>query len=246
MRRLLLLTVLLLTACTATPPVPATSSPAPTPTPSVAGRSVSFPAADGITLSGKVFGHGPTTVILSNMGDNDPGPWEEFAPLLAAHGYSVLTYSFRYPAYTNSFTPTMAEQTVPDLTGAVAFARSQGATRIVLMGASLGGITTGKLAASSHATSMVIISAEQDLVGYDLAVSPAELAAMTQPKLFVASQDDTNTAYADTASFYQHAPQPKQFHPFPGDVHGVHIFSTEHGDELRNLLITFVTTTAAP
>jgi pimeloyl-ACP methyl ester carboxylesterase len=195
-------------------------------------------------LHGKLFGHGPTTVVLSNMGDNDPAEWEAFAPTLAARGYSVLTYSFRYPAYTNSFTPTMAIQTVPDLTGAVAFARQRGAQRIVLIGASLGGITTGKLAARLRATSVVIISAEQDLVGYGLGVSPAELAAMTQPKIFIASQDDTNTAYADTRSFFAHAPPPKQFHPFPGDVHGVRLFDTASGNELRELLLSFVSSTA--
>jgi pimeloyl-ACP methyl ester carboxylesterase len=133
---------------------------------------------------------------------------------------------------------------VPDLTGAVAFARRRGAQRIVLIGASLGGITTGKLAAQLRATSVVIISAEQDLVGYGLAVSATELAAMTQPKLFIASQDDTNTAYSDTQSFFAHAPPPKQFHPFPGDVHGVHLFDTTAGNELRELLLSFVTSTA--
>src|SRR5215469_11482368 len=116
MRRLLLpLTVLLLTACSSPPP--------PQPTASLAAQAVTFPAADGVTLHGKLFGHGPTTVVLSNMGDNDPAEWEAFAPLLAVRGYSVLTYNFRYPAYTNSFTPAMAVGTVPDLTGAVAFVR---------------------------------------------------------------------------------------------------------------------------
>jgi len=232
-----------LTACgpASAPGAPASTTTTTTP---VAVRAVTFPAADGAPLHGKLFGTGSTTVVLSNMGDNDPGPWERFGPLLVAKGYAVLTYSFRYPTHTNHFTPTMAVQTVPDLRGAVAFARQQGARRIVLIGASLGGITVGKLAATTRATSVVIISAEQDLVGYGLTVTPAELAAMTQPKLFVASADDTNTSYADTKSFYDNAPGPKQWHAFPGDGHGVHLFDTARGDELRDLLTTFVTATA--
>jgi pimeloyl-ACP methyl ester carboxylesterase len=232
------LIVLLLAACG-----PA-AAPSPPPTTTSAVRAVTFPAADGALLHGTLFGQGSTTVVLSNMGDNDPGPWQAFAPLLVAKGYAVLTYSFRYPPYTNHFTPTMAEQTVPDLQGAVAFARQQGAARIVLIGASLGGITVGVVAAASRATSVVIMAAEQDLVGYGLAVTPAELAAMTQPKLFIASMDDTNTAFTDTKSFYDNAPEPKQFHAFPGDVHGVHLFDTDRGDELRDLLVSFVTATA--
>src|SRR4051812_20047562 len=148
-------------------------------------------------LTGTLFDPGrSTTVILSNMGDNDPRPWQAFAPLLAGRGYSVLTYSFRYPLRTNSFSPAMAAGTVPDLLGAVAFARASGAARIVLIGASLGGITVGKVGAQVGAAAVVILSAEQELAGYGLAVSPAELAALTVPKLFVASEEDTNTEFA--------------------------------------------------
>ena len=115
-------------------------------TSAAAGRSVGFAATDGVRLSGRVFGTGTTAVVLSNMGDNDPGPWEHFAPLLAARGYTVLTYSYRYPLDTASFTPAMAAGTVPDLEGAIAYARAGGAQRLVLVGASLGGITVGKVA----------------------------------------------------------------------------------------------------
>src|SRR5262245_50048724 len=119
MRWGVLLTVLALVACG---PAPApVASAAATRTTTAPVRAVTFPAADGAPLQGKLFGTGSTTVVLSNMGDNDPGPWERFAPLLVAKGYAVLTYSFRYPEYTNHFTPTMAVQTVPDLHGAVTF-----------------------------------------------------------------------------------------------------------------------------
>jgi hypothetical protein len=193
-----------------------------------------------VVLHGRVFGAGTTTVILSNMGDNDPAPWNTFAPLLAAKGYRVLTYSFRYPLRTNAFVPAFAEGTVPDLLGAVAYARSAGATRIVLCGASLGGITVGKVGARAGAAAVVIISAEQDLSDYGLVVSPAELAALTVPKLFIASQGDTNTPYALTKQFYDNAPEPKELHTYPGGVHGVGLFDTADGDDLRSRLLGFL------
>ena len=84
----------------------------------------------------------------------------------------------------------MATATVADLRGAAAGARGLGAQRLVLVGASLGGITTGKRAGALGAAAMVVISAEQDLAEYGLVVSAADLAAMTGPKLFVASQGD--------------------------------------------------------
>src|SRR5258705_9492452 len=250
MRRLgllCLLGILVMAGCTTSPAGPAltTTGVLPsTPAPTAVGQAVTFPATDGVALRGKVFGHGATTVILSNMGDNDPVPWEAFAPLLADRGYTVLSYSFRYPMNTNSFTAAYATATVPDLQGAIAYARGHGAQRIVLIGASLGGITVGKVAAAAHAACVVIVSAEQDLSDYGLTVTPAELAAMTQPKLFVASRDDTNTPYELTRAFYERAPQPKQLHTFAGGVHGVRLFATAHAAELRDLLLDFVTTCA--
>jgi pimeloyl-ACP methyl ester carboxylesterase len=235
----ILAALLALSGCTSSPPPPPPSSP-PSTTPTAAGQEVTFPATDGVVLHGRVYGHGDTTVILSNMGDNDPGPWNTFAPVLAAQGYRVLTYSFRYPLRTNAFIAAYAEATVPDLLGAVAYARSGGATRIVLCGASLGGITVGKVGARAGAAAVVIISAEQDLSEYGLVVSPAELAALTVPKLFIASERDTYTPYALTKQFYDNAPEPKQLHTYPGGVHGVGLFATGDGDDLRGRLLGFL------
>jgi esterase/lipase len=218
-----------------------------TPTPSAAstpGNAVTFPAEDGVPLEGRVFGSGTTAVVLSNMGDNDPGPWQLFAPLLAERGYLVLSYSFRYPKRTDRFTEAMATGTVPDLLGAVAYVRGVGATDIVLIGASLGGIAVGKVAGETGAAAVVVLSSPQDLAEYGLIVTPAELAAMTAPKLFIASVQDTNARFEDTRNYFENAPEPKQFHSFPGSTHGVLVFATDRGDALRELLLTFVTTNA--
>jgi len=241
MRRLLLLLVLAVAGCGS---VPASAPPSPSPSPSPS-SGVTFPAEDGVALTGRVFGAGPTAVVLSNMGDNDPAPWEEFAPALAARGYLVLTYSFRYSA--RSFTDQMARDTVPDLRGAVAYVRSRGATRVVLMGASLGGLTVGKVAGSVGAAATVVLSSPVDLSTYGpytMAVSDAELAAMTGPKLFVASEQDTNARYADTRTYFDRAPEPKRFQSFSGSEHGVNLFGGAHGDELRQLLLDFISQNA--
>ena len=140
----------------------------------------------------------------------------------------------------------MATGTVADLRGVAAYARGAGARRLVLMGASLGGITTGKLAGELGATAMVVISAVEDLSAYGLTVSAAELASMIGPKLFIASEDDTNTPFADTKAFYEHAGSPKQFKSFPGGGHGLRILPTAYGVELRQIVIDFVTTAAPP
>jgi len=61
-----------------------------------------------------------------------------------------------------------------------------------------------------------------------------------RPKLFVASEQDTNARFADTRTYFERAPEPKRFQSFPGSEHGVRLFAGTHGDALRTLLLDFV------
>jgi hypothetical protein len=94
----------------------------------------------------------------------------------------------------------MARGTLDDLTAAVVFVRGLGATRVLLVGASLGGITTGKVAGRLGAAGVVVLSAPRELSEYDLVVGPDELAAVTGPALFVASEQDDTVPLAATRS----------------------------------------------
>lgn len=215
------------------------------PTSPMAARAVTIPTADGATLSGRVYGSGPTAVVLSNMGDNNPAPWDGFAALLAGRGYTVLTYAYRYPTPSRTFTAAMAGDTVTDLRAAVDFVRGAGATRVALVGASLGGMATAKLAGSVGATAMVLVANPADLPDYDFHVTDQELAALTMPKLVIASTGDTTVPAAATRALYDRAPEPKQFHEYPSPAHGVGLFSTEHAADLRQRLTDFVVANAA-
>ena len=220
----------------ATPP--AASSVASVPPP------VSFAAADGTPVSGRLFGSGPTGVVLSNMGDNDPADWEGFAPHLAGERYSVLTYTYRYPARPRTLTAEMATGALDDLLGAAAYLRSRGATRIVLIGASLGGMVTAKAARPARADAVVIIAAPADRPDFGFSVTPADLAAITGPKLFVASDHDPTVAAAETRGLYEAAPEPKAWKAFPATAHGTRLLDTEHAESFRRTVIDFVAASA--
>jgi fermentation-respiration switch protein FrsA (DUF1100 family) len=209
-------------------------------------EAVVIETTDGMRLTGRIYGRGPTGVVLSNMGDNDPAAWDAFAPILADRGYTVLTYSFRYPVRPTAFTRDLAAATVTDLRAAVALMRGRGATRLVLIGASLGGMATAKVAGSVHADAVAIISAPADLPGYGFAVDPGELAALTAPSLFVSSVDDTIVPPAETTSLFDGTPGPKQLQTYPGTAHGVQILASGNGDALRQRLVEFVTAHAPP
>ena len=193
-----------------------------------------------MTLKGRVHGAGPTAVVLANMGDNDMSGWDTFAPALAARGFTVLTFSYRYAVGARGFSAADAAASVTDLQAAIAYARQHGATKIVLIGASLGGMATSKVAGATAAAAAVLMASRLDLSDYGFRVSEQELAAMTMPKLVLTSDADSTTAPALTREVFDRAPQPKSFHSFPGTAHGVHLFKTEHRADLEKRLIDFV------
>ena len=213
-----------------------------TTTATIAPRVVDITTADGATLTARVHGSGPTAVVLSNMGDNDPSAWDAFAPLLAERGYTVLTYGYRYPSRTSSFTAAMAQGTVADLLAVIGFATQGGASRLVLVGASLGGIAGVKVAASVGAAAVIVLSSPADVAEYGFGVTDQELAALTVPKLVIAARDDRTVPHSATRDLYDRAPPPKQFHDYPSASHGVHLFATTYGDDLRQRIIDFVAT----
>jgi len=241
----LALTVLAIAACARSDPTPAPTPPAtlpPTSAPAPADRvrAITFVAADGAMLTGRLYGAGSTAVILSNMGDNDPAAWDRFAPALASRGYTVLTYTYRYPTRTSTFTAAMAHGAVRDLAGAAEFVRRQGARRVVLIGASLGGMATAKAGAVVRADALVIIAAPVDLREFQFRVEPGELAASTAPKLFVASDDDRTVDAASTRRLFDLAREPKEWQSYPSTAHGTQLLDTPHGEALRARLIAFV------
>jgi len=177
------------------------------------------------------------------MGDNDPAAWESFAPTVAARGYAVLTYSYRYPIRTPSLTAAMARGAVDDLRGAVTFVRARGASRVVLIGASLGGMATAKVAGAQKADAAVVIAAPADRPDFDLRVDDAEVSAITGPSLFIASDNDTTVPAVETRRLFDLAPQPKRWHTFASAAHGTLLLDTAFAEDFRRVLLDFVTRT---
>ena len=109
---------------------------------------VELTASDGVRLSGREFGSGSTTVVLSHMGSTGSSQedWFPLAVRLAEDGYRVLTYNRRGVcsiAFDEcSEGPGRFDQNHLDVAGAAAYARETGAERVVLGGASIGAMAS--------------------------------------------------------------------------------------------------------
>ncbi|MFQ5577636.1 MAG: alpha/beta hydrolase, partial [Anaerolineae bacterium] len=177
---------------------------------------------------------GQTGVVFAHMVPTDQTGWTAMAQTLAGRGYLTLTFDFR--GYGASGGQKEIGRIDRDLLAAAAFIRQQGATDVVLVGASMGGTAVAKVAALKPPAAAVIISAPRSFRG--LAVSDEELAVAGVPRLFIGSRGDGATR--DTLDMFNAAPGPKESHVYPGNAHGTFIFNSEHGADLSARLIRFI------
>jgi len=206
--------------------------------------AVSFPSADGVRLEGRVFGEGSTAIVLSHMRPADQRSWFDVAGRLAGAGYLVLTYNFRgyCPGGTDggcSEGETEISALGNDVRGAIAFVRTRGATRVALIGASMGGTASLVAAAEEGANvdAVITLSAPASIDG--LVVDRDVLARVSAAKLFVAGVGDAPYA-ADAEALFQIAPQPKRVEILPSDGHGTDLLSGGQGEVLRRLIETYL------
>lgn len=247
---LLVLGALLLTpACapTQTPPLAVTpvesalaeNNPTAIPSPVIPeSYGVTFTTPDGATLNGLLYGSGSTAVIFSVMGNCKPG-WDEFAQLVAAQGLLTLTYQWRGCRSNGSVDETQIQKFVDDLRGAVAFMREQGATKIILAGASLGGCASAKLAAEIKADGLIVIASPSEIPQWGFKVDAADIDTDI-PKLFITAENDTTVSSTFTRELFSLAAQPKEWQTYSGTAHGTDLFDGEHSEALTQRLLQFI------
>ena len=238
--------LLVLVACGSGAPAQSTATPTPTPTPEITptptiplvpSHLVQFLTSDHVRLRGLLYGQGNTMVICSHMLRTTKAIWVEsgIPQRLAVLGYRALAYDFRgngdSAGQANSSTLDV------DLRAAVNFAHQQGATKVVLLGASMGGTASLKVAAEEQVTAVISLSGPQE---FGVSVSDEEVKAIKVPKLFMASEND-DPFVTDARHMYAIAIPPKEMHIYPGVAHGIDLFDSGNGDDPAQRVLHFIT-----
>lgn len=184
-------------------------------------QSVSIPVSQlhaKRTAGGRLYGSGEKAIIFSNMDTNDQSEWDPIIDHIISDGYMILTYN--YFQHMNDQSGTLVD--------VISFVRASGAKKIILIGASRGGVTSLKVAARSVDNNCIVgVAALSAPIEHEGIVfySTDELCGIRIPKLLINSESDDGAD--DTRKMYEIFEEPKELIIYPGNAHGTELFHKE-------------------
>jgi esterase/lipase len=206
-------------------------------------HTVTFETPDGASLTGELYGSGETAVIFSVMGSCKQG-WRELAQQTAAQGLMALIYEWRDCSGPGQVDETaLSRNFLNDTRGAIDFVREQGASEIILAGASLGGLASAKLAIESEASGLIVFASPVGISRWDFEIEAADLDTDI-PKLFLIADKDTVVPLASARALYDLAAEPREWQTYPGFEHGTDLLEREHGEDAAQRILEFILTVA--
>lgn len=182
-------------------------------------RAIWFSAGDGTKLAGLVLGAGRRGVVLAHTSDGSICESLPQARRYAAAGYRVLAIDMRAHGYSarSARRPNAYDS---DVAGAVREVRKRGATKVVVVGASLGALA-GLVAGPRLAVDGIVsLSSPGAYAGLDaIAAAPKQRV----PVLYASAEEDQNGPFdfaADARKLHDATPGEKALVLVPGNAHG--------------------------
>ncbi len=181
---------------------------------------------DEKSINGYYYGSGDIAIIFSNMDTNDQNEWNPIINDLISDRYLGFTY-----AYTEQI-----DDQSETLEEVISFARGMGAKKIVLVGASRGGVASIKVAArhvnNDSIAGVVAISAPIEYEG-TIFYNDDELNGIRIPKLLLNSERDDGAD--DNRKMIEIFREPKELLFYPGDAHGTEFFDKERESIIKKM-----------
>ena len=193
-------------------------------------QSVSIPitqsSSDGRSTLGNLYGSGHMAIIFSNMDTNDQSEWDAIINDLISDRYMILTYDYFQHMDDQSGT----------LEDAISFVCDLGAKKIILIGASRGGVASIKVAAQHINNDCIagVVAFSAPIV-YEGTVfyRNDELSGIQIPKLLINSENDDGAN--DTRKMFEIFDHPKGLQFYQGDAHGTELFDKERKSIIEKL-----------
>jgi len=203
------------------PPSPQASIGASCVEPADAARRVMIPVGDGAKITGAVLGRGRAGVVLVHQSNGDLCQWWPYARILAKSGYLVLSIDLegRGSAGYAQYDGVQPSPFGLDVAAAAGYLRAQGAAKVVLVGASMGGTSVLAGAAVTRPVVQGVISLSAP-ANYSEIDARTAVRRLTMPVLYAAAAEDAEFA-ADAKTLHAATKSPKSLIVVPGSLHGV-------------------------
>jgi dienelactone hydrolase len=200
---------------TTLPDVTATSSPVALPE----GKTIIFDDSGDKDLTGTLYGHGETAVLLANMSIGGEAQWDPFVAAVDKEKFTTVTFTYR-----NFNNPG------EDIRLVLQKLREEGFERILCIGASMGTGVCSTIAREPEMVGLVLIAGS---------VNQATVAEITYPKLFISAASDP--LVYDIKTGFEKAAEPKTLAILEdARAHGTNLFQSSESDNFLTLLIDFV------
>jgi pimeloyl-ACP methyl ester carboxylesterase len=186
-------------------PTPAPTTPAGVPTPLSSGpvtdaEAVSVQTADGLVIKGNLFSApGPRRriLVLASALPDTEASWQDFARELAGQGIATLT--LQMPQYKDQGSTRDLALMATDIGTVVSFAESREYPLVYVLGDKNAGVGALSLAAKHKVAGVIAVSSPVSVAVPGNSLDPrADLAKLTVPKLYIASNDESTSAAANT------------------------------------------------
>lgn len=211
--------------------------------PTLTPQTISFTTPDNATIQGTLYGSGEMGVIFSVMGNCKRG-WEDMAKLVAEQSMMALTFQWRACKGSGAIVESELQKFVDDLRGAINFMREQGAEKIILAGASLGGVASAKLAVETSPNALIIVASPREIEDWGFEIRPGDV-NIDMPKLFITAENDSVVPASKTRELFDLVAEPKEWQTYPGSAHGTDLFETENKEALQQRILNFILSVAS-
>jgi pimeloyl-ACP methyl ester carboxylesterase len=200
--------------------------------------TVSFPTEDGGLVYADVYGEGDRAVVLAHGGQFNKESWKKQAEILAAAKFRVLALDLR--GYGRSKGPgdsdPMDAPLYQDVLAAVRYLRKDGANRVSVVGASMGGWAAGDASIASQPGEIERLVFLGSAPG-----GPAD--KLKCPSLFIVARDDASgdgPRLPGIRAQYKKAPKPKRLIILEGSAHAQFLFQTDQADRVMREILRFL------
>lgn len=161
------------------------------------------------------------------------------ADLVAQNDMTALTYQWRGCKESGGVDEDEIQKFVDDLRGAITFMREQGAKKVILVGASLGGCASAKLTVESQADGLIVVALPPEISQWGFAIETGDIDSDI-PKLFITAKEDDTVPVESTQELFNLAAEPKEWKTYPGAAHGTDLFDTQHRAEFQQRVLEFI------